>query len=228
MHPGWSFELDGEEFDLKTMRETFRQILELRDGKLCIHLDTPGLAAAKTSAKEITSLLNAAAHIAFDNHYDVSVGAGFCEKGDGGPATQVISPAPSRSRRRVGGAGQLAMMVMVAAVKNPDFRRSLWVFGTVPHDWRGLYVVLEIIQSGCQDFEQIVDVDRIKQIKLFKRTANSFEALEESARHGPRGDAPPPNPMTLADAKTLCRTLLELWAKKIATAPEDGASYVLS
>jgi hypothetical protein len=215
MRPGWYFELDGEEFDLKTMRETFREILEVREGKLCIRLDAPDAGAAKTSAHEIASLLNAAAHIAFDNHRDVTVGAGFYEKGNGEPATQIVLPAPVRSHRRVGGAGQLAIGAMFAAVKSPDFRRALWIFGSVPHDWRGLYVVLEVIESGCQGFERIANASVIKQINLFKRTANSFEALEESARHGPQGPTPPPNALSQDEAKTLCRTLLELWARKI-------------
>jgi hypothetical protein len=223
MRPGWYFELNGEEFDLRTVRETFREMLESRDGKLCIRLDAPDADAAKASAQKLASLLNAAAHIAFDNHYDVTVGAGFSETRDGSPATQIISPTSIRSHSRVGGAGQLAMVAMLAAAKSTDFRRALWIFGAVPHDWRGLYVVLEVIESGCHGLKQIADAELINEADRFKRAACSFEALQESARHGPKGWTPPADPMTLDGAKTLCRTLLELWAKKIYVASKEQA-----
>jgi hypothetical protein len=115
----------------------------------------------------------------------------------------------------VGGAGQLATIALVVAAVNPDFQRALWIFGVVPHDWRGLYVVLEVIQSGCHGFKEIASAPLIKQIDDFKRSACSFETIGELARHGPKPFVPPMNPPTIEDAKTLIRTLLERWARKL-------------
>lgn len=221
MIPGWYFQLEGEEFDLQTIREISCETLALRESALCIRLDAPNIRAAQDSAHRMVSLLNAAAHVAFDNHRDVKVGKGFHEGGQDKPATQIVSPESVRSRSRVGGAGQLATMAMITAAIDPDFQRALWIFGVVPHDWRGLYVVLEVIQSGCHGLNEIAGSPLIKQAEAFKRTACSFETIGELARHGPKPFDPPTNPPTLEDAKTIIRTLLELWARKLQTKTKD-------
>ena len=75
--------------------------------------------------------------------------------------------------------------------------------------WYGLYKVYEVIQE---------DVGHIPgkgwctetELKRFKRTANSPEALGVHARHG-KMSSPPPDPVSLSSAKSLIRKLLDNW-----------------
>jgi hypothetical protein len=48
---------------------------------------------------------------------------------------------------------------------------------------------------------------------LFRRTANSFEAVGLDARHGVEQNQPPSTPMDLSEARSLITTLVHAWLR---------------
>jgi hypothetical protein len=48
-------------------------------------------------------------------------------------------------------------------------------------------------------------------MELFRRTANSFEAVGLDARHGVEQNQPPSTPMDISEARSLITTLVHAW-----------------
>ena len=90
--------------------------------------------------------------------------------------------------------------------------RVKWALRLIENDfetWPGLYKIYEVIE------EDIGYIPRKgwcteTELKRFKRTANSPEALGVHARHG-KMSSPPPDPVSLSSAKSLIRKLLDNW-----------------
>jgi hypothetical protein len=87
------------------------------------------------------------------------------------------------------------------------------VFEIVTHNFNSyieLYKIIEIIQED--DFPPLKKGGEFyNEIKDFKHTAESYEAIGNQARHAHSRFIKPPNPMTLDHAKELVRKTLYLW-----------------
>lgn len=90
--------------------------------------------------------------------------------------------------------------------------RALTLYGSLDHDWKNLYMVLEVIEEdlGGKSALMICYPELSQRLKVFKRTANSFEAVGREARHAKKLK-PQPNPMQIAEARSLIRQLLLYW-----------------
>ena len=97
--------------------------------------------------------------------------------------------------------------------KDDAVARAFTLYGALEHNWKNLYMVLDVIQE---------DLDREKnqtkqkwleanKIKLFKRTANSYGAVGKEARHGKTSFKRPKKPMDIRDAQILLDSLLKEW-----------------
>lgn len=82
-------------------------------------------------------------------------------------------------------------------------------------NWVNLYRIYEVIEEDIGSKEEIANFGwaSVKRIKLFKRTANSSEAIGSKARHGHKKYKPPKNPMSLKSAKALVKNLIIHWVK---------------
>lgn len=101
------------------------------------------------------------------------------------------------------------------ALSNQEVERALYLFGSLELNWKNLYLVLEVIEDSFGGEAPLLDTGLIslEDIKLFKRTANSYKAIGRDARHGALKFEPPRKSMTLKNAQKLMRTLLTVWIK---------------
>jgi hypothetical protein len=97
--------------------------------------------------------------------------------------------------------------------KDESVARALTLYGALDHNWKNLYMVLEVIEEDAGSEDAFIRSNWIPQerLKIFKRTANSFRAIEREARHGKSKFAPPLSPMSLEEAQELIKELFEKW-----------------
>jgi len=99
-----------------------------------------------------------------------------------------------------------------------DIAKAFLLYGKLNHSWRNLYLVLETVEDavgGESDLLKqtwLTNISGMKEaIKLFKKTANSYAALGVESRHA--NNPLPETPMTIDEARTVIRTLLNEWVK---------------
>jgi hypothetical protein len=65
------------------------------------------------------------------------------------------------------------------ADKDEHFDRALYLHGSLPHYWHGLYMVLEAIEDGAGGEKRLIAKKWAADgsIKAFKATANSLSGL---------------------------------------------------
>jgi hypothetical protein len=95
---------------------------------------------------------------------------------------------------------------------DPTVARVLAMFGKVVQPWKDLYPIFEIIRKDVGGEEKLVSMRGISMpdIKRFRHTANSAEAVE-GTRHGVPTGTPPKYPMTPAEAMEFIRSLTVQW-----------------
>lgn len=100
--------------------------------------------------------------------------------------------------------------------------RALALYGAVDHNYRNLYMILEVIKEDCGSWNQLFQRGWASKskIKNFKQTANSYEAVGRKSRHGSRDTPPPKKPISLDEAKELIDRILVNWIASFA-AKED-------
>ena len=118
-----------------------------------------------------------------------------------------------------------ASALIRGAMSSPRGRDALTIVGRPSLTWSELYLLYELVEAdvGGQMFKlgwiSGSDAD------LFSHTANSYNALRSSGRHGKdKGDAPA-HPMPLANASTLIRDLVFAWLRHMTLTddpPEAG------
>jgi len=96
---------------------------------------------------------------------------------------------------------------------NEPLKRALYLYGTVEHDWRGLFMVYEAIRDDHRGTAALEATTLIPASKLdaFTGTANSYKALGKDARHGSVKSGYSTTKMTLSEARALIRKLFESW-----------------
>lgn len=98
------------------------------------------------------------------------------------------------------------------AEKDTSVDKALLLYGNLEHNWRNLYMVLEVVEEDVGGKKALINKDWVSgnKIKLFKRTANSYHSLGPDARHSTNRE-PPPNPMSIQEARSLIRNILLKW-----------------
>jgi hypothetical protein len=91
--------------------------------------------------------------------------------------------------------------------------RALILYGSLEHNWRNLYMVLEVIKDDVGGYDRLCQEGWVPKAKVrqFKHTANSFLAIAREARHADVSRQPPKVPMPLEEAKWLVHDLLCKW-----------------
>ncbi|RIJ85304.1 hypothetical protein RSP822_17085 [Ralstonia solanacearum] len=79
--------------------------------------------------------------------------------------------------------------------------------------WVGLYRIYEVIEDdvGGQHKLENRGWGPKEDLKRFKHSANSVQVGGDNSRHGKEPQAPPKNPMTLADAERYVKLMLNAW-----------------
>jgi len=94
--------------------------------------------------------------------------------------------------------------------------------------WANLYRIYEYIQANIEAEDNIVEQGWWSESEkdLFKRTANSPEAIGYEARHGDTRVSAPSDPMDHAEAKSLIDSLINDWLrhrKEVLESSEEGS-----
>ncbi len=99
------------------------------------------------------------------------------------------------------------------ALANPSAARALRLRDTDVASWPDLYRLFEVIAAGAGGTGSLAKYGWAsqKQMKRFKHTADSVAAAGDQARHGVERTAPPPEPMTIAEARSFVDMLLARW-----------------
>jgi hypothetical protein len=234
----WHFALTGDDFDLSGIAGLFSdeaKIVKDETGRTELVMDLPFTPdesqAARDAGEELLAKLNAIVQVVHGNHENVRIGGVGCKDPSGGPMHLFIQVASSiRSRSRVsasltvtGGASSsvtappktIGDRMLAAADKNDGLDRALYLFGSLPLDWRGLYVVLEAAEDAHGGESGLIAKNWAPdgQIKAFKATANSYKALRLQARHGSLKTGVDRPQQTLTEARDMVRTIIEKWCK---------------
>lgn len=235
----WQFRLSGDDFDVDALAELFASEAKITRGADATHLDMslpygPDEAqAARSAAEDLLANLNAIARIVHGNHENVGLAAIGLKDPNGGPLrlfsfdvlgirsrarVSCVRVVTGRSEASSTPARLVGDKILEAADKNKHLDRALYLFGSLPSDWRGLYMVLEAACDANGGESGLIAKNWVPrgQIKNFKKTANSYKAIGRAARHGSIREGIVPATITLSDAYQMIRKILENWANEIA------------
>jgi len=101
---------------------------------------------------------------------------------------------------------------MALSKRDEHVKRALHLIENDFETWDGLYKVYEVIQEDVGNIPEKGWCTEA-ELKRFKQTANSPEALGVDARHGKMIPAPP-DPMSLSSAESFIRRLMSAWLKE--------------
>jgi hypothetical protein len=97
---------------------------------------------------------------------------------------------------------------------NEALRETLRTYGTVEHDWKGLYTVLEAIEKANNG--KIPTTWATKgEVTDFNKTANSPAALGPESRHGFGYPGIKEPAMTISQARALVQKVLHAWIAEL-------------
>jgi hypothetical protein len=98
------------------------------------------------------------------------------------------------------------------AEKDSSAARALTLYGGLAHNFRNLYMVLEIVVKDIGGENRLINKGWAKknEIKLFKQTSSTVP-IADQARHAPGTYREPVKPMPMDDAESLIKNILENW-----------------
>lgn len=238
----WHFRLEGNDFDIKGFRDLVRDEVAFHEddnGRVFLVMDLAYGASdstlAMSAAEERLAQLNALAQIIHGDHENVRIGSISFKDASGGASHQyIMGRAGIRGRSRVGGTGLVVTSsssgmppqppakligdrLLDAVSKDAHFERALYLLGSLQLNWRGLYMVLEAAEDAHGGERGLTAKNWVPagQIKNFKDTANSYNAIKSDARHGSTATGSPYAKIAIEDALTMVRTILEKWGKSL-------------
>ncbi len=234
----WRFVLIGDKLDIRTIAELFRdgaRIVEDEYGQpvLTLHLEfsREESLAARDAAEAHIARLNATAQIVHGNHKNVHLGAfGHLDSSTGLLQYFLHLHDTVRSRARFGIGGvvfnadegppdqskNIGDEILEAATANEHLGRALYLYGSAPLDWRGLYMVLDVVREAHGGLKEVMAKNwaPAKRIVDFNATANSYKAVGIAARHGFTKDFIDTPRMDLHEAREMVRTILQKWCSE--------------
>ncbi len=228
----WHVALVGNQFDLEELPKLFRApeaAVVVDDGGFFLKSSTfeefDSAAEVRSEAAELLVRINGAARLAFPSFEPVSVGHVY-RKNEAGKEIYVYEEASVRSREKataviVSGTGErkevepAALDAWVACAKRDRVvNKVLRLLASRDIGWDELYKVLEVVEDdAASDLIGSTQIPK-SEISRFTQTANSYLALGDAARHAHEKVRPPPNPMTLNEAKNLILSLARAWVQR--------------
>jgi hypothetical protein len=108
-------------------------------------------------------------------------------------------------------------------LSNEVLREALRTYGTVDHDWGGLYTVLETVKRANKG--QIPSSWATnREIEDFDSTACSYPAIGPASRHGFGRPGIEKARITINQARALTQKVLQAWIDELITADKGNAS----
>jgi len=105
---------------------------------------------------------------------------------------------------------------LVKALDTPEAARALRLRDKRDLSWTDLYRLFEVVVDGAGGTEVIINEGWASRAQLsrFTHSANSVSAAGDLARHGVERTAPPADPMSISEARSLVGILLSRWLGK--------------
>ena len=228
--PRWMVELVGERFDLEYLREQVCSAelgVTEEDGRFYLQAaefeSLSNIDGVRSQAKTLLQHLNGAAKLDSPSFKLVEIGSAVRE---GQKMHQVIEVASINIRCKLGVADILSSQSQknnpehtnieiwsVVASRYPEVAKVLVLLASEETtSWGTLYKVYEGVWSDVRGAMYENGWIRKSEASLFRRTANSPLAIgDEAARHGYQKEQPPPNPMSLTQARSLIGNLAKRW-----------------
>jgi hypothetical protein len=98
--------------------------------------------------------------------------------------------------------------------------RALLIYGSLPHEWRELSMVVDAVKQHHGRAKDFRNVDYYPaQLKDFAKTADSFNAIKLASRHGFATEVDKPL-IELEEAKEMIRKLIEDTIKSLTDKPQ--------
>jgi hypothetical protein len=233
----WAAQLAGDTSDLSALAQslTGTEINVFHDGRdyvLTSDRFTPAddAAVVHQKAESMVALLSGGSRLALDATESIRVGAVYQLHNDGRRDTFIFSEPAVISFRMISPTVRMTYadgtvkefhpadpikQWMALALSNDAVAKVLRILSSGTLDWVNLYRILEIIATDVRGFESIVSNGwgTNASIKLFKRTANSPDAVGIDARHGATTTQPPAKPMSISEAQALINSIVHAWLR---------------
>ncbi len=223
----WRVRLEGHKFDLQALAAAFTSddlnVTEQDGGYVLRAREFEALTDAgevREKAEAIVQSLNGLGKTLLNGFERVAVGGVTLIESETVRHNYVTFSGNARIRSNMtaelyGGtdapAAKPDLQMLFGLTHDPEVAKALRIFGSGDLDWRDLYVVFEVIEGDAGKAIREGDWASAAVIKNFKHTSNSVGALGDVARHGKESTQPPKNPMSLDDARSLVRNLLDRW-----------------
>jgi hypothetical protein len=229
----WLAELKGDKADLEYLCKLSSQRWRMIEQGGRYYLESADLDSSMDArdvlenASGTLDVMNGLARLVYRNFEGSKVsGISRVEK-NGKPPTQFIMPSGIRSAARFG-----TVTIIEPSGQEPSQRpsipgakwieiaekdrlaaRALALYGGRAHNWVNLYMVLEVVEDDVGGEKGLIGKRWAQKgkIKLFKRTADNFLSLGYEARHATEKYEAPNKPISLGDAESLIRNILERW-----------------
>jgi hypothetical protein len=103
---------------------------------------------------------------------------------------------------------------MRIAARDEAVARALRILAE-PTSWHNLYRIFEVIRDNCRGEKWIRSHGWATKTAMdrFRHTANSPTAIGREARHGSERSTPPPNPVSIREARLLVETIVGGWLR---------------
>ena len=179
-------------------------------------------------ASNILDILNGIARLVFGSFQGVKVGGIGRAENNGKPPAQYILPEGITTSVRVG-TPRITVILngreipqqynipgskwIEVAEEDEKATKALTLYGGLEHNWKNLYMILEVIEDDVGGERKLINKGWTSkgEIKRFKRTADNYRILGREARHGTEKWDAPREPMSLGDAESLIRNILDKW-----------------
>lgn len=228
----WEAKLSGELPDLEALAQTFRfPLCEVRKADdhfiLCstaMETQDPSDASnVLATATELLNLINGAATVLLPSYQQVQIAALSRNESDR-PPTQFIFPsgimAPrgtltKRVSRADGTIEEITESIngeplIRVALNDSNASAILSLIGKSSLDWRDLYVVFDTVRDDLGRAAMNTQWGR-SRLDRFTATANSWNILGASSRHGAGGRTAPKRPMPFEEAESLIKEIALWW-----------------
>lgn len=233
----WEVRLSGNPADLRMLANSFTgpDLIITNRGEEFL-LTGPEFEGLNESGKireraiEILEFVNGGARLALESREPISIGGLYYRHADGRRDAYVFAEsvvihfqalAPSITVSRLDGSTQVyhpadpVQEWVALASSNKAVALALRLLSTGVWDWVNLYRIFEVVEADSGGLDQIDSRGWAtkKAMRLFKHTANSPGTLGTEARHGKETTIPPPNPMSLMEAKSLIVGIVQSWLR---------------
>lgn len=229
----WYVGITGESFDLENLSESFNSpdlfITKIEEGYILKSTDFNSLenvGDVDNKAKEILTQINGYAWLVLGTQRPLKL-AYTARVKDDGKITRFKSLSGSV---RVRGGGKIRISIttkggevqdqetfpadlipkIISIAQNDEnVATVLQILGDRLKDWVNLYNIFEVVKKDVREIPE--EWASGNAISRFKQTANSVLAIGYDSRHVGKIFLPPPKPMTLSEAKSFIKNIINNW-----------------